>query len=82
MEIIRGMVVCSKAGRDKDCFLVLMDTDGEYASICDGKYRPLSNPKKKNLKHLSLTGTVLEEDSMETNCGLRKALKKFNDNKA
>ncbi len=74
-----GRIVCSKAGRDKGCFLVVVDADDAYLYVCDGKERPLERPKRKNIKHLSLTNTVLDENSYKTNKSLKKALAVYRD---
>lgn len=80
MELVRGTVVRSAAGRDKGGFFAVLETDGVYAVLCDGKHRPLERPKKKKLKHLAATNTVLPEQSMETNREIRKALRPFLEN--
>lgn len=72
-----GQIVCSKKGRDKDYFLVVVEEGKDYAFVCDGKERPLERPKKKNVKHLSFTNTVLEADCFKTNKSLRKSLAVF-----
>ena len=54
MEIVKGCVVKAKAGRDKDGFFVVLDVDGSYAMICDGKRRTLEKPKRKKYKQFSL----------------------------
>lgn len=77
MNFIRGLVVRSDAGHDRDGFFVVLETDARYAVICDGKRRSLSHPKRKNRKHLSVTGTVLPASSIETNREIRGALKAF-----
>lgn len=77
MEIVKGSVVKSKAGRDKEGFFVVTEFDGTFAMLCDGKRRSLDNPKKKKAKHLSVTGTQLSEDLMLTDRGIRKALREF-----
>ena len=69
-----GQVVCSKAGRDKNYFLVVVKEEDGYVFVCDGKERPLERPKRKNAKHLSFTNTVLDKNSFITNKQLRKAL--------
>ena len=74
-----GRVVCSKAGRDKGHFLVVVKEEGNALYVCDGKERPLENPKKKNPKHLSLTGTVPGENSYSTDKQLRRALAAYRD---
>ncbi|MBQ8648654.1 MAG: KOW domain-containing RNA-binding protein [Clostridia bacterium] len=71
---MRGRIVCSKAGRDKDDFAVVVGSEGNFLLICDGKQRPLERPKRKNIKHLAFTGTYFEEDSFKTNKQLRKSL--------
>lgn len=78
MNIIRGSVVKAIAGRDKDQFFVVLDFDGKYAIICNGKRRTILNPKKKKAKHLSVTGTKLSKELMLTDRGIRKALGEFN----
>ena len=74
-----GQIVCSKAGRDKGYFMVVVEKQGNNLLVCDGKERPLERPKKKNVKHLSFTNTILEEDSYKNNKSLRKALAIYRD---
>ena len=74
-----GQIVCSKAGRDKNYFLVVVKEEDGFVFVCDGKERPLERPKRKNSKHLSFTKTVLERNSFITNKQLRKALAVFRD---
>ncbi len=72
-----GRIVCSKSGRDKGYFMVVIgEENGDYF-VCDGKERPLERPKKKNAKHLTFTTTFLCEDDYKTNRQLRKALAVF-----
>ncbi len=77
MELKRGLVVRSVAGRDKDGFFVVLEANGNAAVLCDGKRRSLEHPKQKNVKHLAVTNTVLPDSSMETNREIRKALRQF-----
>ena len=72
-----GQIVCSKKGRDKGYFLVIVEDGQNCVLVCDGKERPLERPKKKNVKHLSFTGTVLEQNCFNTNKSLRKSLAIF-----
>ena len=72
-----GRIVCSKAGRDKGSFMVITELKGENALVCDGKKRPLENPKLKNRKHLAFTNTVLEAKQFESNRSLRRAINEF-----
>jgi ribosomal protein L14E/L6E/L27E len=77
MEFVRGQVVRSKAGRDGGGFLVVLSADAQSAVVCDGRRRSLGHPKKKNLKHLSPTNSVLPEDRMQTDREIRLALAPF-----
>lgn len=74
-----GRIVCSKAGRDKDYFMVIVKSEGDYVFVCDGKERPLERPKKKNIKHLQFTNTVLDDNSFNTNKHLKKAIAVYRD---
>lgn len=74
-----GQIVCSKSGRDKGYFMVVVNEDENYLYVCDGKERPLERPKRKNAKHLCFTGTVLGEDKFKTNKSLKKALAVYRD---
>ncbi len=74
-----GRVVCSKSGRDKGYFMVVVGEDEHYLYVCDGKERPLERPKRKNAKHLSLTKTVFCENEFKTNKSLKKALAVYRD---
>lgn len=47
-----GDFVLSKAGRDAGKVLLVIDVDGEYAKIVDGKQRKILAPKRKKLKHI------------------------------
>ena len=74
-----GRIVCSKSGRDKGYFLVVVKEENGFLFVCDGKERPLSKPKKKNPKHLALTNTVLDDSSYSTDKSLRRALAIYRD---
>ena len=56
-----GMVVYSKAGRDKGAPFIVLKCEGEYAYLTDGQSRPLNKPKKKKLKHIQPTNTTIED---------------------
>ncbi len=50
-ELIKGSFCSSKAGHDAGTiYIVVEDQGGIY--VCDGRYRQLSNPKRKNPIHL------------------------------
>lgn len=77
MDIVAGSVVKSKAGKDKGEFFVVVSLDGDRVSVCDGKSRGLSNPKRKNPRHLAVTSTVI--DLPITDKQLRITLKNFSE---
>ena len=77
MELIRGLVVRSAAGRDKGGFFAVLAAGERSAVICDGKRRSLEHPKHKNARHLFPTGTLLPERSLRTNREIRRALAAF-----
>lgn len=72
-----GRIVCSKAGRDKGYFMVVVAKENESYFVCDGKERPIERPKRKNAKHLSFTNHTLQADDLNSNKKLRKALAVF-----
>ena len=78
MDLTAGMVVRSKAGRDKDRFFVVLKVQGDKAFVADGKKRELLNPKAKNEKHLQKTNTVIELNEIDTDKKLRHVLHGFN----
>ena len=78
MNAVMGLVVRSKAGRDKNIFFVITEVCGEYVYISDGRYRPLENQKKKNIKHLAFTAITIPTSSLKTNKQIKKALHSYN----
>lgn len=70
------MVVRSAAGHDKGNFLVITAVEGDFAYLADGKERKLDSPKKKRLKHVRLTNTVIDTDNL-TDKGLRKFIAEY-----
>ena len=77
MELRKGSVVISKAGRDKGYFLAVIQITDEGVFVCDGKERPVERPKKKNPLHLATTNMVLTEEETATNRSLKRALSRI-----
>ena len=77
MEARTGMIVRSAAGRDKGKFMVIVSIEGDFAYIADGRERKLDKPKKKRLKHVRVTNTIVDADCMATDKGLRKLLRGY-----
>ena len=75
MDIVKGQVVISKAGRDKGYFLAVTDVKGNTVTVVDGKERPLERPKQKNIRHVAVTKRTLTESQMATNRELRRQLR-------
>ena len=77
MEIERGRLVYSIAGRDKGTLFLVLKRDGEFVYLADGNTRKVENPKKKKLKHVNKTNTLLElEFENISNSDVRKSLSK------
>ncbi|MGI5894536.1 MAG: KOW domain-containing RNA-binding protein [Candidatus Merdivicinus sp.] len=74
MEWKSGAVVQSIRGHDEGYFAVVR-VEGAFAYLANGKQRPLEKPKKKNLKHLRATSTVLDLARIQTNRQLKAALR-------
>lgn len=74
MQPEKGTVVISKAGKDKGLKFVVLQCDGLFCLIANGKLRPIEKPKRKKLRHLQLTNMHLTEQDMATNRALRKAI--------
>lgn len=83
MEPRLGQLVVSAAGRDRGrCYIVTRILDDTTVAVTDGAYRPVSKPKKKNVRHLMMTRTIassLSEKLLQgiaiTNEEVREALK-------
>ena len=60
MELKRGQVVRSKAGRDQGSFMAVLGAEPQWAVLADGKGRPLERPKRKNIRHISPTPPWLQ----------------------
>ena len=58
MELSKSDVVLSLAGRDQGMLFFVVDTDGVYVSLVNGKERKLENPKRKKLKHLRFAARI------------------------
>ena len=71
-----GMIVISRAGRDKGKPLIVTGTDSTAVYVADGKERPLERTKKKNPKHLMKTKMTISKENLSTltNKALRRLL--------
>ena len=65
-----GQLVRSSAGRDKGSFYLIYDLlDEAFVRVIDGEKKKLTNPKKKNMKHLSFFPEVVESIADKLNLG-------------
>lgn len=77
MKVQTGSVVKAAAGRDADrYFVVTALAEGGYCLIADGKSRKLSNPKRKNIRHLRITNSMIDLNDI-TDKKLRGLLRQF-----
>ncbi len=76
-----GQIVLSGAGRDKGRYLVIVSMKEAACWVADGKERPLLRPKRKNQKHLIMTGYCLSQTEYGSDKALRKALRSIRQNK-
>ncbi len=75
MDITKGSLVYSRAGRDKGSLFVVLATNGDWVYLADGDLRRAEKPKKKRLKHINKTNIVAELDFENiSDSELRKAL--------
>jgi ribosomal protein L14E/L6E/L27E len=74
-----GMLARSKAGHDAGKIYVIMETDGAYVYLADGRIRTAAKPKKKKIKHIELI--CMEHDISEADdAQLKRILKEYQNN--
>ena len=76
MKLMKGSVVRAEAGRDGGRYFAVVDSDEKYCLIADGKSRKLAHPKRKNIKHIRVTNSMIDLNDI-TDKKLRNALKQF-----
>ena len=84
-EIGIGSVVLSMQGRDKGMYFVVTQVGDGVVFLADGGMRKLNAPKRKNVKHVSDSGVVLENIAQKLTEGkkvfdseVKSALRQFN----
>lgn len=78
--VIKGSVVISTKGYDKNEIYVVKDIINGYAHLINGMNKPFTNPKKKNLKHLKAFNVICELDEnniIKTNQEVHKLVVSF-----
>ena len=76
MKLLKGSVVIAEAGRDGGKYFAVVEADEKYCLIADGKSRKLSAPKRKNIKHVRVTNSMIDLNDI-TDKKLRKLMKEF-----
>ena len=76
MKLMKGSVVRAEAGRDGGGYFVIVEADEKYCFIADGRSRKLNKPKRKNIKHIRITDSMIDLNDI-TDKKLRNALKQF-----
>ncbi|MDE5767770.1 MAG: KOW domain-containing RNA-binding protein [Oscillospiraceae bacterium] len=79
MKLQTGMIVRAIAGKEQDQFLLVTRQDGNFVYLADGKHRKLTQPKRKNPKHVRATGKILTQEEFQslTDFALRRILRTY-----
>jgi len=85
MEVCKGDIVRSEKGRDQGKPLFVLEVDGAYLILADGKSRRVEHPKRKKEKHCKflarLTDCRVSEkirgDERVNNSEIRRAIAAF-----
>ncbi len=56
MEHVKGQIVRSLAGHDAGRLYWVVDSEGEFLFLADGKHRRFARPKRKRKSHVELIG--------------------------
>ena len=76
MKLLKGSVVRAEAGRDGGGYFAVINADEKYCFIADGKSINLTHPKRKNIKHIRITDSMIDLNDI-TDKKLRNTLKQF-----
>ena len=80
MDILKGSLVYSKAGRDKGRLFMVMDKEADLVYLADGDTRRMDNPKRKKLKHIISANYMPELDiDAISDSGIRKVLSEYSE---
>ncbi len=60
MEELKGQIVRSLAGHDAGGLFWVIETEGDFLLLADGKRKTLSRPKRKRRTHIELTGLTAD----------------------
>ena len=81
MEIKRAHLVEATAGSEKGKLFYVMETEGDFLMLADGKSRRVEAPKRKKRKHVRFIAETddrvaakIRENEKVTNSELRKSI--------
>ncbi len=74
MDLQKGQLVRSKAGRDKTRTFAVLAVEGQMLFLADGSLRSLEKPKRKKRKHVAPIATVLQSEILQDDQKLRQAI--------
>lgn len=84
MEITRAHLVEATAGREAGKLFYVLETEGEYLFLADGKSRRVEAPKRKKRKHVRFIADTgdriavkIRESEKVTNSELRKSIASY-----
>lgn len=76
-----GDLVISLCGHDKGSYLIIIEEDGDFVTVCDGKRRKAACKKRKKKKHVQPTGmhsdliNTLPQHAVDSN--IRREIKRL-----
>ena len=81
MDIAKSNIVKAIAGRDTGSYFFVLETEGDFLLLADGKRRRLESPKRKRRKHVELVARSqspvaekIRSNEKITNSELRRAI--------
>ena len=77
MQLVKGQLVRSLAGRDKGHTFAVLAVEGQILLLADGARHPLDQPKRKKERHVAPTATVLQGECLAGNDPLKAAIEAF-----
>ena len=77
MNFEAGMIVKPQSGHRINKHFVLVKAEENFVYIADGKRKRLSNPKKKNKKHIVVTDKQKIDLNTQTDKSIRKLLNQY-----
>lgn len=77
MKLSKGSVVRATAGKDSGKLFAVTDIQGGYCFIVNGSSRKLDSYKRKNLKHICPTDSMIDLNDNITDKKLRTLLRQL-----